>query len=194
MSVTAENAPVLPVGLLYAVAALVDKFLLQGIFMRGGISMGWAYHHNNIIFGEAMIRAYKLESEVAHVPRILIADDIVASLNTYKFAESHLRQDSDGMWYCKPFSTLVQGPDDMPDPFLLHIARKRISHGLTAAKDAPQLISKYRWLCNRFDEHIAECEQRWHDERDFGKSELVPRFHQPQIGIYLGATPDGSPK
>lgn len=55
------------------------RFLKERIIFRGGISFGEAYIDSNrsMFFGPAVNRAYKLESEIAIHPRIVI-DDVVA--------------------------------------------------------------------------------------------------------------------
>ena len=47
---------------------------------RGGIAFGKLYHKDNIVFGPAMIEAYKIEQEAIY-PRIIISKDIIASLS-----------------------------------------------------------------------------------------------------------------
>lgn len=95
---------------------LVDLIHLQidlsnlGIFIRGGISMGLAHHDEYNAFGPAMNEAYRLESEEAKFPRIILTnqtlyDGIRASeslQNPYDISllESLIRQDkSDGFYY-----------------------------------------------------------------------------------------------
>jgi hypothetical protein len=67
------------------------KLGLQGIWIRGGISTGEIFHkryHNvakndDMIFGPGLIEAYRIESEVARYPRVVvestIADEIVSA-------------------------------------------------------------------------------------------------------------------
>lgn len=95
---------------------LVDLIHLQidlsnlGIFIRGGISMGLAYHDEYNAFGPAMNEAYRLESEEAKFPRIILTnqtlcDGIKASeslQNPYDISllKSLIRQDkADGFYY-----------------------------------------------------------------------------------------------
>lgn len=46
------------------------------IFVRGGISNGYAKIHGNFAVGSGIIEAYKIESKIAKYPRIVISDEI----------------------------------------------------------------------------------------------------------------------
>lgn len=50
------------------------ELLVKGILTRGGISVGKLQHEPDIVFGQALIDAYRLESEVARYPRIVFSD------------------------------------------------------------------------------------------------------------------------
>lgn len=64
------------------VASLAGKLLRAGVLVRGGISTGWFYHEDNVLFGEALVTAYQMENSIARVPRILVADEIVNDLRS----------------------------------------------------------------------------------------------------------------
>jgi hypothetical protein len=51
--------------------------LHEGYFTRGGVCRGMLNHDTNMVFGEALVKAYKLESEVAKYPRIMLTKDVV---------------------------------------------------------------------------------------------------------------------
>lgn len=52
------------------------ELLSKGILLRGGITVGKLYHKNNIVFGPAMIKAYKMESQEAIYPRIIVDENL----------------------------------------------------------------------------------------------------------------------
>lgn len=70
--VLSEVAPAWHV--LAAVQALGSRFLAEGILTRGAVVQGSAYHNGRVLFGPGIVDAYKLESEVAKYPRILVTD------------------------------------------------------------------------------------------------------------------------
>lgn len=59
----------------------VGKFqyllFLQGVLCRGGLSYGKHYQHESFLFSEALIKAYRIESEQAIFPRIVIDEDLL---------------------------------------------------------------------------------------------------------------------
>jgi len=63
-----------------AVFWLQRGLLSLGIRTRGGICRGQILHSRNFVFGEAMVRAYRLESRVAVFPRAVIDEGIIGAL------------------------------------------------------------------------------------------------------------------
>ncbi len=51
--------------------------MYEGIMIRGGVTIGDLYHRNNIVYGPAMIEAYRLESKCAIYPRIIMSEDML---------------------------------------------------------------------------------------------------------------------
>lgn len=52
----------------------------KGFFIRGGLSLGSYYSDDNIIFSQGLVKAYKLESERAIYPRIVLDSDIIEKM------------------------------------------------------------------------------------------------------------------
>jgi hypothetical protein len=80
--------------LLYMIGRIALRLLSVGYFVRGAVVKGRLFHDEKMIFGEALIRAYKLESEVARMPLIILAPPVVADIppETSYF----IRQSQDG--------------------------------------------------------------------------------------------------
>jgi hypothetical protein len=62
--------------LVHNVAYLTAELFHNGILCRGAIAKGDLYHQGMTIFGPALIDAYRLESQLAIYPRILIPYEI----------------------------------------------------------------------------------------------------------------------
>jgi hypothetical protein len=54
--------------------------LSEGILVRGGIAYGKHFNNNGFIYSNGLINAYKLESEVAKFPRIIVSRDLLELL------------------------------------------------------------------------------------------------------------------
>ncbi len=63
-----------------AVFWLQRGLLSLGIRTRGGICRGHILHSRNFVIGEAMVRAYRLESRVAVFPRAVLDEEIIEAL------------------------------------------------------------------------------------------------------------------
>lgn len=66
-------------GLLYLIdhiERIAFSFLKIGFLCRGGVAKGSLIHEENMVFGPAMIEAYKLESKEAICPRIILSKDV----------------------------------------------------------------------------------------------------------------------
>jgi hypothetical protein len=87
------------------VATIALEALRIGLLIRGGITLGRLYHSGGVVFGEAMVNAYHLESRVANYPRIVVSARVYSKLPE---ANRHrLRQDKDGIWYLNYLSRLT---------------------------------------------------------------------------------------
>lgn len=58
-------------------AELQVRFLSRQILLRGGIGYGKHFEQDNILFSQALINAYRLESETARFPRVVIDDSVL---------------------------------------------------------------------------------------------------------------------
>jgi len=68
------------ISVLGVTCALCLDLLRQGVLTRGGITKGLLYHSSNIAFGPALIEAYRLESEVAVYPRVVLDPTLTKSI------------------------------------------------------------------------------------------------------------------
>lgn len=73
-----EMASTLIINLSYIGAILLEK----GILFRGGLTVGNLIHkENGTVFGQGLIDSYKLESNNAKYPRIILSDNLLKELN-----------------------------------------------------------------------------------------------------------------
>lgn len=70
---------------LYNTTYTISTFLAEGFLCRGGIVYGDVYYdlNQNIIFGPAVNYAYKLESEIAFYPNIILEDELAQEVLTF---------------------------------------------------------------------------------------------------------------
>ena len=63
--------------LFLSLEALTHALLDKGYLIRGAVVKGHLYHDNLSVFGDALVRAYVMESTVARFPRIVLSRDVV---------------------------------------------------------------------------------------------------------------------
>jgi hypothetical protein len=160
-----------------AAEELSRRLLRSGYFARGGITKGRLYHDHNMVFGPALVEAYRLEREVAKFPRILVPRSVAADGTAYAQEGTHWKEYFDGRF--------VQAGDG---PFFLHILRSQSRHVQKLASHNPKpsvkedstvilLAATRRAIQKRFDEasdnpehfqKVAWFVNYWNSSIDFG--------------------------
>jgi len=70
------------------------------IFLRGGISVGKFSNYDEITFGEGLVNAYILESEVAKFPRVVISLNIdITQIDNNKYKNLIHRDEKNELYY-----------------------------------------------------------------------------------------------
>lgn len=126
---------------------------LDGVFCRGGMTIGPLFMDELTAFGPAILEAYKIESQIADVPRIAISSDVVDLAKRYsKFyaepAESpenrSVAVDIDGIGFVNYLDELVDGGEVCADSLAKH--RDNVMRELVANQKRPKIWAKYRWV------------------------------------------------
>ena len=152
--VLSENAS--PKGLFHFLASVTllnFELLAKGVFTRGGIAKGDLHHSDKVVFGPAMLEAYRLESSISRYPRILVDRLTHADYRDSSFQDlgseyqkcPTLRFDDDG----PPFVdilVLLRSPtaDGYSDE--INKCKEAIQHALNESVYDPKHFEKLRWL------------------------------------------------
>lgn len=78
------------------------NLLTKGILCRGGISYGKHFSTEDFLFSNGMIEAYKLESQVAITPRVVVSSELLELVSTRIETETvvlPIVQEHDGLWF-----------------------------------------------------------------------------------------------
>ena len=142
--------------IIWASGWLNAQLLGFGILVRGGISSGKTFHANDILYGEGMMRAYRIESSAAVYPRIVVDPELVDQI-TNEHWHTFLQIDSDGLWYINPFmfnvtvenaSELAADGYDPREAYLDELGR-HIENGINDAKQLDHR-AKWTWMKQRY--------------------------------------------
>jgi hypothetical protein len=154
--VLSENAT--PKGLLYLLQTLTFvslDLLSNGILVRGGIAKGQLHHTDKVVFGPALIEAYRLESQIAKFPRIILDRYARADFKQNKIGDGvdplirpEIQLDNDGPPFLDIFSPF-RAPSLGSHERLQMIAdscRAYIQDQLNSSIYDPGVFEKLRWL------------------------------------------------
>ncbi len=149
------------------------QMVLEGLFIRGAISVEDAYVDEISVFGQALSEAYRGESSLARDPRIILTKSAVEAARqhlTYYGNSRHaphvrdVLRDLDGQWFlnyleCVLWAEHEQGP--FYDEFLRHKAV--VESKLAQYKGNPPVWSKYAWVagyhnyfCDLHSQHFSD--------------------------------------
>lgn len=186
--------------ILYLCSFIQNMLLQQGILLRGGIADGEFFKLDSIMFGPALISAYRIESNIAIYPRIVISEEIITKLKEKGLfkkmtAEDYIarsqRETEEGEYietiddlYTQIKVLIKQSSEDaffFVNQFntieILSLNQQKrekivetIQDGLT--NNDEKIKEKYRWL----EKHFNNCISSWTNIQSFGNTEQLKRL------------------
>lgn len=179
---------------LLEIQRIIMNLVLEGILCRGGIAFGRLVHNEKLIFGPAMGEAYKLESQVANYPRVILSEQIINigidsraghhnETQESEYIKSCLDKDSDGMYYLDYFVAIHKElPDPVSDyPRYLHKLSKIIEKGLSERDLAIKV--KYQWMKEKYNKVVERMKNSLHT-KDWEDVEQVVKDDYEALPIF----------
>lgn len=132
------------------------QLVAEGFLFRGGIAIGELHHKGNIVFGPAMIQAYKLEAEYAIYPRIVMTEETIAEGVKNK-AKHHsieqeleyilglVKKDIDGLYYIDFLKQYQELDEEHEYNICIDKIKALIEDMLNTVSDL-KVRQKYEWL------------------------------------------------
>jgi hypothetical protein len=124
----------------------------DGFFCRGGISHGTLFHHSDIVFGTAYLKALEME-KTAEMPRVVIDADVVDFLGgfpaTFPLCPPTCHQGPDQRIYLRYFPYHFFPPYAFSWSDYLHRVRGHICDGIE--KHQGRVQAKYQFLRDEFN-------------------------------------------
>ena len=147
----------------------LTEMIEYGFFARGAIAIGNLYHDEKVVFGQAMVDAYLMESNSAIYPRVIIkktdlermiTDNNFNSRDDERRYYGHVTQiDNDGFVFVDFLTPNHQFDYDEGYYWLLGKTKKLIVDGLNKYKNDARVLPKYEWLKTYFNETLARLVQ-----------------------------------
>lgn len=184
-----------PIGPTFPVNDLVDvlrlladyqlNMTLNNRFVRGGVTRGELYADHSWITGDALVKAYELESKIAVFPRVLIdqgcqalaLQDFVADFPpafTIRLSDAHnlLLRDGDQVILSYLGLLLMDDYIDLPIDVALETHRRQITSNLSQNLGS-HIRKKYEWVAAYHDFFVTQV--LWHPEYIIG-GQHTPHF------------------
>lgn len=149
---------------------------IEGLFVRGGISVGDFYINEDIVFGPALLDAHITESKLACYPRIILDSKTVDRLQKYiKHYECYPQRnkiliDNDGQWFLNYLTTIFKYYTECENEYefeklqieLLLKHKMKIEEMLSIHKTNTNVWDKYVWTANY---HNYFCDLNFPNEK-----------------------------
>ena len=132
------------------------ELVQHGFLIRGGISIGRLHHSQQFVFGEALVKAYELESNLAKFPRIILHRDVIDICKEFgdhhptqeeKYLNQIILEDEDGQSYLNYFESAITEFDE-PYDILTYIKniRNNFLDGFDHIESSDPIYEKLNWL------------------------------------------------
>jgi hypothetical protein len=160
-----------------ALEILAQDLLFEGFFVRGAIVKGKLYHDDQMVFGDALLRAYQLETETVRFPRIMVqrsvASDILkfsSEVDVQDAFRGRTLQASDGPSYLhilysvsrgvKAISTAQINSDVRAKAGLEYYLtmKEKLQRRLYEAQDNPPHYEKVQWFADYWNRYVPALE------------------------------------
>jgi hypothetical protein len=97
----------------------MEASLHEGYFLRGAICKGRLFHDETAVFGEALVKAHGLESQIVNFPRIMLTREVVSdarSSDRAKEFDKLIKQADDGPSYLHVLSLTLANSEQAHRP------------------------------------------------------------------------------
>ncbi|WCN36483.1 hypothetical protein [Aneurinibacillus uraniidurans] len=149
--------------------------ILEGFFVRGGWDYGKLYMDSKIVYGKPLISAYKLESDYAKYPRIVLGERIIEMIDRMIYNKEvlapfpynrefdicgnstipYVLKGEEGIYFVNYLFSVINLADNTYDIDKLLQHKEIIQNKITLFKSNERILSKYCWSAfyhNRFCE------------------------------------------
>jgi len=144
--------------LIRRLAKMMWTLMCDGIWMRGGISMGLLADNSQSPWGPAFIDAYETETRLAVHPRLVLSRTAYEWISDQTdVSQLPIKRDiNDGIYFLDVIGSGITRLQDMPEARqeFENIA-KHINSGHISSIDNPGVYQKYSWLCREWDRALG---------------------------------------
>jgi hypothetical protein len=136
---------------------IASAALSIGFLIRGGATIGKLYHAGGVVFGEALVDAYQIESRTSIYPRVVLSSQITSRPVWLRAQSLNLLKGVDGLYHFNYFTMLALSapPGEHWAENVMawyHNAVFIISRNLAELESRGRLneLSKWSWFAHEF--------------------------------------------
>lgn len=139
------------------ISVFLHQALDKELLIRGGITIGNLYINKYFVNGQALVRAYDLESKIAIYPRVVLDFDVFGWLSLIENIDFNILH-GDDMLYCLDACRIIYKPKTKNVNYI-----KIKENILKTCKYIPNIkvVQKHLWLINQFNDY---CDINNHSE------------------------------
>jgi hypothetical protein len=142
------------------VAQIATVAFTLGLLIRGGITIGKLYHHEGVVFGQGLVDAYRLESQVAVYPRVVLSSAMSRNAAWRTEDRRMVKRDFDGVYYLDYLHPMIMAFSPEGMNWLRDLGKRmefvqdRIQQTILKLESGGQLreAAKWGWFGNRITE------------------------------------------
>lgn len=136
---------------LEAICLFSQEMFAEGFPVRGGVTIGPYIESELIIFSEAQIIAYDIESQIAQFPRVVLSTEFINYVDSLdddevrQSAKEYIIIDGDDLSFVN-YLLFYEEDSWFGGAGFYHIMNKNISEALFLSINTPAVREKYEWM------------------------------------------------
>jgi hypothetical protein len=178
-------------------AAIQASLARAGVFVRGGVTIDRIHSSDTVVFGPGLIRAYKLEDELAHVPRIVVDPAAIQKFRARPVPKTRMnteiaamrravRHADDGLWFVDYLRAGAAAlGDDAAIRAFLKEHRARVIEAAANVDVGSSVLPKYLWAAKYHNGACARILKRSSIPGVTISKTQLPSFERLRLPILL---------
>ncbi len=153
--------------LIERLSIMMWSLMCDGVFMRGGLTIGLLSRTSHRPWGPAFIDAYDTETSLAVHPRIVFSKEACEWISqATNMSELPVKRDEkDGVYYIdvigsgmKRITATELEPEEIAEATDFRQIAKHLKDGRSSAIANPAVFRKYSWLCKEWDNAMSRLQ------------------------------------
>jgi hypothetical protein len=163
------------------ISEIASLAFTQNLLVRGGITIGKLYHQEGVVFGQGLIDAYRLESEVAVYPRVVLSASMSSSAAWRTEDRRMVKRDFDGVYYLDYLHQMIMSLAPEGINWMAGLAKRMdivndlIQENIRSLENNGRLkeAAKWGWFYNKLADSIKTLPQDGLSDHGLSRAQLA---------------------